>query len=114
MAIIYEEIIPSPIENVTIKKGIVDGVHRNYNIEPNEGYILHDKGYDYTVTDEITGEETLILGYRRTMASCSKTQLVFDENNNVVINTREFYAVPENSVPADQIFGTTNPDHEVM
>ena len=113
MAIVYEELIPSPIENATVTKGIVDGVHRNYNIEPNEGFVLHDKGYDYLVVDEITGEETLVLGYRRTVASCSKTQLVMDENNNIVTNTREFYAVPEDSVPADQIFGVTEPDHEI-
>lgn len=95
---VREEVIPSPIENATVCKGIVDGVHRQYEITPNEGYVLHDNRRDWTPIDLDTMEETLYLGYTTGMASCAASY-------DFTENPREFYAVPQDSVPADQIFG---------
>lgn len=107
MVTTYEDVIPSLIENTTMQKVIVNGVHRVYYITPVEGYVMHDKAYDTGVVDPETAAETgeFILGYRTTTASCSA-------NYDFVANPREFYTVPENSVPADQIFGsiTNNPE----
>lgn len=108
MAVItYEEVNPSLIANTTMVKGLVDGVHRNYRISPIDGYVLHDKANDWTTIDPVTNEEVINLGYSRGTVSCAA-------NYDFVANPREFYAVPESSVPADQIFGGTDNDHEVM
>lgn len=107
MAVItYEDVIPSPIANATVQKGFADGVHRIYSISAVDGYVLHDNGNDWTEIDPITGEETLKLGYSRGTCSCAASY-------DFVANPREFYAVPEDSVPADQIFGSVNNDHEI-
>lgn len=104
----YPDVIPSSIENTTMKKGINEnGVHKNYTITPIPGYVLHDKANDYTMPDPETMEEVLVLGYARGTVSCGA-------NYDFVANPREFYAVPETDVPADQIFGGGNNDHEVM
>ena len=109
MPITYEEVIPTPIENATVKKAFLNGVHKTYTIAPNEGYVLHDKGFDTPILDEETLEETgeVILGYRTSTASCR-----YDYDFNV--NPNEYYAVPINDVPADQIFGDVTPPVEVM
>lgn len=104
-----EPVTPSLIENTTMEKGINgEGEHKTYLITPVDGYVLHDKGYDTPVLDPITYEETgeIKLGYRTSTASCAASY-------DFTANPREFYAVPADSVPADQIFGGGN-DHEVM
>ncbi len=95
-----EDLIPTLIENTTMQKIFMNGTHVQYSITPNSGYVLHDKDFDLPVYDEETGEETgeVILGYRTYMATCSASY-------DFATNPREFYAVPENDVPADQIFG---------
>lgn len=100
MTITREPLNPTLIENTTMEKVFIDGVHKVYEITPNENYVLHDKDFDSPVYDEETGEETgeVILGYRTYTASCSASY-------DFATNPREFYAVPENDVPADQIFG---------
>lgn len=105
--ITYEEVTPTPIENATVKKLLLDGVHKTYNISPNEGYVLHDKNYDLPVLDEEGGETgEFILGYRTNTASCPATY-------DFTENPREFYAVLASTVPADQIFGgSTQPPAE--
>ena len=94
---IREEVTPSPIENATVCKGIVDGVHRQYEIAPNEGYVLHNNVRDWTHIDAETGEETFYRGYSRSGSSVPASY-DFSENPN------ELYAVPADSVPAEQIF----------
>ena len=90
MKISNEIVNPSLIENTTMQLNFVDGVPTAYYITPNDGYMLHDKLYDNHVVDEVTLEETgeIILGYRRTTASCSV-------NYDFIENPREFYAVKE-------------------
>lgn len=99
MAVTYEA-MTTLIENATMKKVFVNGVHRLYEVTPNEGYVLHDNTYDAPVFDE-NGDETgeIILGYRTSSATCTVAQL--DPENGV--NARDFYAVPIDEVPADQI-----------
>lgn len=107
MTITYEDVTPTLIPNTTMQKGVVDGVHRNYIIRPVDGYVLHDKGRDWTVEDEETGEEIVVRGYTSGQASCGA-------NYDFTANPREFWAELESDVPADQIFSGSNPDHEVM
>ena len=104
-----EPVTPSLIENTTMQKNFRDGVATTYYITPNEGYVLHDKRMDDEVIDEITLMPTgeVILGYRTSTASCHASY-------DFTVNPWEFYAVPENSVPADRIFGGANNNHEAM
>lgn len=109
MPIIYEEVIPTPIENVTVKKALNNGVHNAYTLKANEGYVLHDNTLDTPVYDEYTGEETgnIILGYSEGTKTCRA-------NYDWDTNPREFYAVLRTDVPADQIYSGGNNDHEVI
>ena len=88
MPIIYEEVIPTPIENVTVKKAFNNGVHRTYTLKANEGYVLHDNTLDAQGYDEETGEFTdeIILGYSEGTKTCG-ANYDWDEN------PREFYAI---------------------
>lgn len=106
MASRYED-MTTLVENTTMQKVFINEIHKLYTITPNEGYVLHDKSYDaYADYDDYgNGIGDVILGYRTSTASCTVAQFE--------ANTREFYAVPEDSVPADQIFGSTEPDHEL-
>lgn len=99
MAIVtYEEVNPAPIANATTKKCFQDGVHRTYHITPNEGYVLHDNAYDY---EDMDGNH--FLGYRTTTAVCAASY-------DFAANPREFYAVLESEVPADQFFNNPGGD----
>lgn len=101
------EIIPSLIENTTMQLRVVNDTPRSYWITPVSGYVLHDNAFDDAVVDDdgnLTGE--VVLGYRTSTATCGA-------NYDFTANPREFYAVPADSVPADQIFGGNN-DHEAM
>ena len=113
--IIYEDVIPSMIPNTTMQKRLVDGVIRNFIIEPIDGYVLHDNGWDSPVLDE-NGNETgeVILGYRTYKASVgatydfSTTQVAAVDGSIVTAyGPREFYAIPASLVPENQIFGST-------
>ncbi len=123
MAVIYEDVIPSLIPNTTMVKGIVDGVHRNYRITPNEGYVLHDKANDYADLDHITMTEIPKLGYAIGTVSCGANYdftpvQVTDENGETHTaygSAREFFARLASEVPADQIFGGGDEhEHEIM
>lgn len=106
----YEDVIPTLIPNTTMRKLFIDGVHRTYNITPIDGYVLHDKNRDWYDIDPETGmdSEEPTLGYTTGTATCAA-------NYDFAANPREFYAVPESEVPADQIFGGgDNNDHEIM
>lgn len=105
MTVTYEDIIPSLIENTTMVKGLVDGVHNNYRITPFDGYVLHDNARDMPEYDPVTMMPTgnVVLGYTRGAASCRY-------NYDFEANPREFYAVPESEVPdpENQNFGDNN------
>ena len=86
-------------------------VLRGYFIAPVEGYLLHDTQYDFPVFDEETGEETgeIKKGYIPYPAS-----VTVGYNYDFEANPREIYAVPEGTVPENQIFNNGGPDHEIM
>lgn len=107
MANTREDVVPSLIENTTMQKLLRDGVHIQYTIKAIEGYVLHDKVGDWTEMDEMTGEEILKEAFFTGTCSCAASY-------DFEANPREFYAIPESSVPADQIFGGVDNDHEIM
>ena len=107
MAITYEPVNPPIIPNTIMQKRYLNDVHKQYLVEPADDYVLHDKALDWTEIDPDTLEEMPKLGYTRGTCTCAATY-------DFVANPREFYAVPETDIPADQIFGIGNNDHEVM
>jgi hypothetical protein len=108
------------IANTTITERIINGKLLGYSIDPNEGYVLHDKNYDVEARDEVTHEPTgeILLGYLPYPAGsiCGYT---YDFDNTTTIDgytaygSREFFARPQSEVPENQIFTVGN-DHEVM
>jgi hypothetical protein len=110
MAYTYEDVNPTLIANTTMKKRLRDGVPTTYTINANEGYILHDKGFDMPIFDE-DGNETgeVTLGFRPPESTAS-VPVSYD----FTANPREFYAILETELPEGaEIFGNGN-DHEVM
>lgn len=125
MAITYEDVTPSFILNTTMQKMLTDGVHKAYRIKPIANYVLHDNTLDEPLFDENTMESIGVkFGYSPSgvYVTCGAnydftTHTVTDENGNAytAYGNRDFFAVPENSVSADQIFGGGNDnEHEVM
>ena len=107
MAVITDgNYVISPIENTIMLEKLRDGILYAYFITPVEGYVIHDKARDWQDLDPDTLEETNQLGYTRGTVSCSASY-------DFMANPREFYAVPEDSVPADHIFGGAGNDHVV-
>lgn len=104
--ITYEDVTPSLIPNTIMKKRLLNGVHKTYTITAADGYVLHDNAGDWTDIDPITGEEIVYKAFYSGTCTCAA-------NYDFAANPREFYAVPADSVPADQIFGGSN-DHEIM
>lgn len=94
----YENVTPSFIANTTMQKRFMDGVAIAYTIKADDGYVLHDNTMDWTDIDPETGESVLNLGYAVGTKTCGA-------DYDFAENSREFYAVAENSVPADRIFG---------
>ena len=107
MAWTYDTVTPTPIPNATVERGYSNGVHKIFRITPNEGYVLHDNAGDWTDIDLETGAETEREAFYRGSCSCGA-------NYDFVANPREFYTVLESGVPADQVFGGVDNDHEVM
>ena len=110
MAITYEDITPSLVENTTMQKIFRDGVFVQIGITPCEDYVLHDKNLDgYEDYDENgNGIGEVILGF---YAGTKTVRHDYD----FVINPREFYAVLETEVPdGAEIFNVPSGDHEVM
>lgn len=106
MDYVYEEVNPSLIENTKLEKVLRDGVnHIQYRIQALPGYVLHDSRLDWEDIDPETREPVFRRGYTR-------GRKTFAASYDFAANPFEFYAVPDDSVPADQIFGGGN-DHEI-
>ena len=104
----YEDVTPSLIVNTTMQKRFIDGVHKQYLITANDGYVLHDNTGDWTEIDEITGDEIVKQAVYTGTVGCAASY-------DFAANPREFYAIPENEAPANQIFGDAgNNNHEIM
>lgn len=118
----YEDIIPTIIPNTIMQKIYGDGIHVRYTVKAINGYVLHDTNRDYEEPDE-TGEIlTPKRGYTTARATCPATytftqsQVTIDDGTVMTAyGEREFFAIPENNVPADQVFGGgNNNNHEIM
>lgn len=94
------------IENTTMQIYSNDSGDRAYYITPVDGYVLHDKARDWEDLDE-NGNTIIVQGFTRGTATCS---INYDFN----ANPREFFTRLESEVPADQIFGVGNNNHEVI
>ena len=98
-------------ENTTMKASYNDSnVLRTYRIYPIEGYVLHSSSLDVEVFDPETGESTgeILPGFYPYPAF-----VTVGYNYDFAANPKQIYAVPEDSVPADQIFNNGG-NHEVM
>ena len=107
METIFEKVIPSHIPNTTMQKVFRDGVHRQYYITPNEGYVLHDNAVEFPDIDPETGEEVTLFNYYTGMCSCGAS---YDFDNTTVIDgytaygSKRFFARPATEVPKNQIW----------
>lgn len=95
----YEIITPSPIENCTVSKMLLDGVHKAFMIAPNEGYVLHDTTHDVVDIDPNTMVQSKKLGYTEGYVTCGAsydfTPITIADENGVVFTAygeREFAA----------------------
>ena len=93
------------IANTTMEKYVDgNGEERAYQIAPIEGYVLHDSRKDYQNPNNL--EET-IEGF-------STYGVSVPINYDFVANPYNLYTKLASEVPADQIFGGTDNEHEVM
>ena len=86
-------------------------VLRAYFITAVEGYLLHDEQYDFIEIDEETGEPTgeTMLGYIPYPAPVS-----VGYNYEFEANPRNIFAIPEGTVPENQIFNNGNSDNKTI
>lgn len=90
------------LPNITIERKYVNEVHRAYRLTANEGYVLHSPNLDATIEDPMTGA-TRVEQYYYRQATVNVVQPV---------ETWDWHAVLESSVPSDMIFGGGNNEHE--
>lgn len=130
MAITYETVTPTPVENAIVQKLLLDGVHKRYMVEAADGYVLHDSRGDRFAVDE-NGDYTdeVIPRFRVGSGSVNVdydfnnivagTYTYTDENGMEVtipvsmVGMYQFYALPESIVPMAQTWEHEG-DHEVM
>lgn len=116
--------VASPIPNTTMLEKLRDGAVYGYFIEPIDGYVLHDSASDMEGFDPETGMTTgqIVFYYASGGATCGAnydfTPVQVTDENGVTFTAygaqREFFARPASEVPADQIYGGVNNDHEIM
>ena len=103
MTIVYE-----PTEynfpNLTVKKGMSDGVLIHYQVTANEGYVFYDVNANDTELDPETMEERPVTYYYTIMSLTP----------NYNFDNFHWVAVPRDSVDENYIFGGGDNDHEVM
>ena len=90
MNLVRENVSPSFIENATVSKIYIDGIHKQYEVVPDEGFKLHDMRLDSEVFDEETSEPTgkMKKGFTRKGVTV-RCDYDFEENSN------QFYTVKE-------------------
>lgn len=120
----YADIVPPIVPNTSMKarrNSAGTGI-QSVQTTPNSGYVLHDKNYDEEIIDPFTLMPTgeIKLGYRPTTANCgynyefTPVQVVAVNGQTVTAyGSREFYAIPESEVPADQIYSGGD-NHETI
>jgi hypothetical protein len=130
MAIGYGEYITSPVPNTTLREVLMNGNLYVYHIQAESGYLLHDKDLDMPEYDENLGMETgniipwftggttsVRLDYDFTTTTQGTYTYTDDNGMEIIIpvtmiGEREFYIVPSNIVPYDQILGGGGNNHE--
>lgn len=108
MAIVTREAVNPPIiENTSMSKVFVDGVHKQYEISPVEGYVLHDSRSDsLEFDDEGMPTGNTVLGYCAGPISVAAS---YDFTENPLA----LYSVLRSTVPENNIFGGNN-NHETV
>lgn len=128
----YGNYVTSPVPNTSLQELLINGVLKGYEIKAENGYLLHDKDLDMPEYDENLGMETgniipwftgggtsVRLDYDYTTTTAG-TYTYTDENGNEVtlnvtmIGAREFYTVPSNIVPSDQVLGGNDNERKVI
>lgn len=92
------------LPNITIERKYVNELHRAYRLTANEGYVLHSPSLDSEFFDPMTGE-TRVEQYYYRQATVNVVQPV---------ETWDWHAVLESSVPPDMIFGGGNNKPELI
>lgn len=125
----YEDVIPTLIPNTTMKKRFIDGVFKVYVIAPANGYVLNDRRNnhyeEYDENDLGVGEPIIrfysvgecTVRYDYDFTSITAGTITDVDGNEVSVNkvgAYEIFAIPQSLVPADQIYGGGDNDHEVM
>lgn len=105
---VYEPTIGVSVPNITVENQFYNGVHIAYRLTANPGYVMYDQTEQNTTLDPDTMEEIPIIYYYR--------QVTYPIRYAPEVWQNRWIAVPENTVPADQIFGggNTTPTPEVM
>lgn len=90
--------------NLTVYDRFRDGILNGWKVTANEGYVFYDENANDSITDPDTLEPIPITYYY--------TIRMLNPNYNWA--NFALVAVPRDSVPADQIFGGGDNEHEVM
>jgi len=85
--ITYEDVKPK-YKNTTMRKFLIDGIHKQFEIKAVDGYVLHDNRHDSKEMNLETMEETLKLGFTTASVSCR-------HDYDFEANPFGFYAVKE-------------------
>ena len=116
-----EDVTPSLIPNTTMQKRLLDGVVKTYHITANDGYGLHDKDADGLENDFVTPIELFAVGTISVRYDYDFDNVVngtYNGVNGVIqvqkVGAKELFAVPLTEIPADNIYGGGDNDHEVM
>lgn len=105
MTVTYEIATDLVFPNITIFRRMVDGVHKGYQMNANDGYVVYDTTANNTELDPDTMEERPVTYYY--------TGAFLPTNYNFA--NFPYVAVPRDSVDENYIFGGgDNNDHEVM
>lgn len=112
-----EDVNPSLIPNTTMQKRLLDGVVKTYRITANDGYVLHDNRVDWT--DDMTNEEHILfatgtISVRYDYDFSVVTQGTYNGTPVTKVGAYELYAIAEDLVPADSIYGGGGNDHEII
>ena len=100
----YEDLTTPLIANTIMTLGSYNGVAKIYRITPIDGYVLHDSRLDYPSMEDAT----------ITIEGFTSGQISVSANYDFNANPWNLYTRLATEVPADQIFGTTTPEPEVM
>lgn len=131
MAIVNGNYVTSPVPNTTLLERLRDGELYSYVIAPTEGYLLHDKTLDVPECDGMGMETGNIIpwftGGTTNMradydfTTTTRGEYAYTDENGMeitlsvtMIGEREFYTVPSNVVPSDQVLGGGDNDHEAI